>query len=404
MRTKEQNSKKNRLFNQCDNKTGIMKYLAEIVLSQFENRVPEPIPEGIELEELLKIANESQMQYIILAALIKLDIPEEVVARIKPYLIKSTMKTLAQVQAAKELQEAFERAGIRNQVLKGSVLKFIYPRPEMREMSDVDIMVYESDFTEAENIMQRKGFEKVQAIKHHVIFRKSPFLICEMHWSLYEQTVDREQYLYYKNQFRAALKEGYKYTYEFSKEDFYVYMISHMAKHFYENGCGIRNLVDIYVYLDKYQDEMNREIIDKELKKCGLLDFEYHVVKLANIWLKKEECSEFYSQLFDYMLNCGIYGKSENGVWAQIAKQNKSSQKSIGNKKYKYYFPALEYMKEYYPWLEKNSWLLPVAWVCRGIHGISNKESLERTKVLGDDKRYQIMTTIYNELNLDFAK
>ncbi|MBQ6786255.1 MAG: nucleotidyltransferase family protein [Lachnospiraceae bacterium] len=404
MKMKEQKNKSNTLFDHFEWKPKIMDYLAELILSQFENRTPESIPEGIDIEELVRIANESQMQYIILAALIKLDLPGEVIARIKPYLIRSTMKTLAQVQAAKELQEAFERAGIRNQVLKGSVMKFIYPRPEMREMSDVDIMIYETDFTEAENIMQQKGFDKVQAIKHHVIFRKSPFLICEMHWSLYEQTVDREQYLYYKDQFRAILKEGCKYTYEFSKEDFYVYMISHMAKHFYENGCGIRNLVDIYVYLDKCQDEMNREIIDKELKKCGLSDFEYHVVRLANIWLKKEQSTEFYNQLFHYMLNCGIYGKCENGVWAQVAKQNRNRQESIGNKKYKYYFPALEYMKEYYPWLEKNSWLLPVAWVCRGIHGISNKESLERTKVLGDDKRYQIMTAIYNELNLDFAK
>lgn len=26
--------------------------------------------------------------------------------------------------------------------------------------------------------------------------------------------------------------------------------MAHMAKHFYKRGCGIRNLVDIYVFLE----------------------------------------------------------------------------------------------------------------------------------------------------------
>ena len=33
------------------------------------------------------------------------------------------------------------------------------------------------------------------------------------------------------------------YVYDFEAEDFYIYMMAHMAKHFYKRGCGIRNLV-----------------------------------------------------------------------------------------------------------------------------------------------------------------
>ena len=382
----------------------IMWYLSELIRAQFENREPAQIPDTIDVEQLKKIAAESQMYYLIMGSLIKLNLSDEVKATLRPAIMKSTMKTLQQVCSARDIQVAFEEKGIKNQVLKGAVMKQIYPRPEMREMSDIDFMVYEASFEQAEAIMIDMGYDKLQEIKHHVIFRKSPYLVFEMHWSLYEQTVDKEQYLYYKDQFRAKLKDGCKYTYEFSKEDFYVYLISHMAKHFYENGCGIRNLVDIYVYMEKYNDILDKEYIKRELEKCGLTAFELHARKLAYIWLNKEESTEFYNQMFLYMLDCGIYGKSENGIWGQMAKVEAGLDNTDKDSFLHYYFPSKTYMKEYYPWVEKYSFLLPVAWIQRGIHGLMNKESRERIKMMDDTDKYMITKTIYQELNLNFSK
>ena len=45
-------------------------------------------------------------------------------------------------------------------------------------MSDIDFMIYEDDFTDTDRIVEEAGFVKVQAIKHHVIYQKAPFL----HW------------------------------------------------------------------------------------------------------------------------------------------------------------------------------------------------------------------------------
>lgn len=386
------------------NKPKIMEYLAELIYSQLEERKPKEIPEGLSVEDLVKIAADSHMNYLILGALIRLPLEEDEIKALRSRLMSSTMKTLQQVCAARDIQEVFEKEGIRNQVLKGAVMKHIYPRPEMREMSDIDFMVYETNFDKAEEILTRCGFEKEQAVKHHVIFRKKPYLICEMHWSLYEQTVDKEQYLYYKDQFRAKLKEGCQYTYEFSKEDFYVYLISHMAKHFYENGCGIRNLLDIYIYQKVYGNILNKELVAKELEKCGLTEFERHARRLAEIWLTDTESTEFYNHMFMYMLDCGIYGKSENGIWGQLAKQAVEEKESKGMLRLRYYFPAMDYMKEYYPWVEKNKVLLPVAWMIRGINGISRKDARERMHMLDDNEKFDITKEIYQRLNLNFSK
>ena len=70
------------------------------------------------------------------------------------------------------------------------------------------------------------------------------------------------------------------------------------------------------------------EKVDKlkeELKKCGILEFTEHMEKLANIWLKGEKSSGFYEDLFQYMMDSGIYGKDENGIWNKFAEEKKTA-------------------------------------------------------------------------------
>lgn len=386
--------------------SSFMEYLSELICSQLEQRKPASIPEGISIEQIEKAAHDGQMNYLLLGALAKLELPQEIIQRISPCVTGSMIKTLAQVCVVKELEKRLEDAGVRFQVLKGAVLKSIYPSPELREMSDVDIMVYEKSLDKAGVVVESMGFEKVDAIKHHVIYRKSPGLILEVHWDLYDKNVDRDQYMYFSEKFRAVKKQDSNFAYEFKKEDFYVYMIAHMAKHFYETGCGIRNLVDIYVFQNKYGTAMNKKIVKAELEKCGLTSFERNARELAFHWLEHRPCSEFQKNLFAYMLDCGIYGKGENGIWGQIAREKNIAGKNKERIKRWYYFPSVTYMREYYPWLGKCSFLLPIAWGLRAIHGITNKEGKERKKLLTDvdSNKMTEMREIYQALQLDFKK
>lgn len=380
----------------------IRDYLGELVNAQLENRTPSVIPEGISPEMIEKLAVQNQMVYLLLGGLLKIDLPQEYTERFREKVFKSTLKTLAQVYDANLLSREFENAGIRHQVLKGTVLKQLYPTPELREMGDIDIMIYEESFDKAEEILSGMEYQKLQAVKHHVIFKKPPFLVVEAHWSLYEKSVDKVQYLYYQDNFRAELSEGKKYTYEFTKEDFYVYMISHMAKHFYENGCGIRNLVDVYVYLKKYDAEMNHKEITKQLKQLGIADFEENIRVLAMEWLDKRKLSSFSEKLFDYMAECGTYGKEENGIFSQYAK-DAADEKSM---KVWYYFPKYAHMKELYPWLGRFPWLLPVAWGIRGVSAFSDKKRRKRRKAVSEMGNDHIAETqeIYKKMKLNFYK
>lgn len=376
-------------------------YYSELVRACFEKRKPAPVPDGLDIQELINYAIKGQIYYPIVSSLIKLDVPEPLAESMRAHLKISTFGTFIQMVGAKEITDVFEKEGIRHQILKGAIIKKDYPSPEIREMSDIDLVVYDESLDKAAKVMESLGYTNHGLVKHHMIFSKGKELHVEVHWCLFDENADRKQHVYFKN-FRAKLMEGKKYTYEFSHEDFYVYMIAHMAKHFFETGCGIRNLMDIYIYMNKYGSQMDKKYLENELAKCGLTEFEDNMKKLAYIWLDNTQCPEFFENLFAYMVDSGIYGKNENGIWGQLAKETPVAEGAWIH----YYFPSYSFMVEKYKWLEHKPFLLPVAWIVRGCTAACSKEARKHKELLkatGDENTAK-MIEMYHRLNLNFRR
>ncbi len=384
----------------------LAKYLAELVHAQLEGRKPLPIPENITVSDIVQISGKNHMDYLLLGALIRADnIPEEYKAPLRNKIVRSVMHTSVQVMELKQIERRFEEKQIACQPMKGARMKFIYPSPEMREMSDIDILIRDDCMDKAAAELVDMGYDLIQSIKHHDIYCKKPHMVVEAHRAMYDKTVDNNQYEYFKNLSRAVQREGYSYIYDFNTEDFYIYMISHMAKHFYAMGCGIRNLLDIYIYRNKFGESMDQKYLDKELELLGLKVFTKHMEKLASIWMGEGKSTEFYDQLFTYMLDSGIYGKDENGIWNKFCEENMKNKKiSRLQLKMWYWFPPLYYMSEYYPWLEERPFLLPWAWIVRGFHGIFCKKGTHKRQMIKkiDQDNIFIYQNIYREMQLRF--
>lgn len=385
----------------------MMKYLSKLVQAQMNGTKPGDIPEGIQIEELETLAHKNHMRYLIFGALLRLDLEEVQKKRIKSYVIKSAIKSLTQVSCIKEFEEICEREGVYHQLLKGSVLKDLYPAPELREMSDIDVMIYDEDLKRAEKIMEEMGFTLYKSIKHHDIYKKSPFLIMELHHALYDKDVDTDQYEYFNSRKQLHVKDGRKYALQFGREDFYVYMIAHMAKHFYEMGCGIRNIVDVYMYRRLYEADWDEDIIGRELARCKLSEFESHICTLSKVWLGGKEPDPLSEPLFDYMIDCGIYGKGENGIWGRFAQFSQCDLEDYKSYvKRWYYFPPRVYMENDYPWLKKAPFLLVVAWGIRAVHGLLSKDGKEKRNMLLSIRsdEFSNINNIYKSMGLNFKK
>ena len=385
----------------------MMQYMSELVHAQINEIKPKNVPKGIQLEKLECLACSNHMEYLIFTALLRTELEETTKLRLKSYVINSALKSLTQVCCLKEFEERCEKEGIYHQVLKGAVLKGLYPLPELREMSDMDIMIYGENFKRAKEVVEDMGFILYKSVKHHDIYRKPPFLVMELHHALYDKDVDKTQYEYFNKKKKLSAKEGRKYALEFGVEDFYVYMIAHMAKHFYETGCGIRNVLDVYIYRKQYETTWDEEVIDMELSKCKLSAFESRICTLSKVWLGEQEPDPYSEVLFDYMLNSGIYGKGENGVWGKFALY---SQSSINNyKSYAkrwYYFPPRTYMESDYLWLKKAPYLLIVAWGIRAVHGLFSRDGREKRKMLLNINSEEVsaINYIYKNMQLNFKK
>ena len=268
-----------------ENMSILANYLAQLIKAQLNGEKPVSVPEEIQVEDLIHLSCKNHMEYLVMGALLKTDgISEEIQGILRSHVMRSIVRTTTQIMDLKEIIRRFEEKKIVNQPMKGAQMKFIYPSPEMREMSDIDILIRHDCMDRAAEELKDMGYVLEQAIKHHDIYVKEPFMVVEAHRAMYDKTVDNNQYEYFSNFSKAILKKGYKYTYDFNDEDFYIYMIAHMAKHFYVKGCGVRNLVDIYVYLKAKEDVLNHKYVEEELKKLGLSTFTKHMEKLAQFF------------------------------------------------------------------------------------------------------------------------
>lgn len=382
----------------------IYEYLAAIVNSYLKNSDVPQLPDNISLSEIMDIASRNHISYMVYTALLKTNkFDEEETEYLRTTVKRDIYFTAIQLHELSAIVKGFEENGVKSMPLKGSILKYVYPRPELREMSDIDILIDSNDFDKADKVLKDLNYSLKHAIKHHDIYAKQEVIV-EAHRSLYDKTVDNAQYKYFLGFDKAVLREGHTYIYDFKPEDFYVYMVAHAAKHFYAMGCGIRNLIDIYVYLNKYQQKMDLDYVKSELVKCGIYDFAVNMERLAFEWLDGKKFDDFDFNLFQYMMDAGIYGKDENGIWNKFA-QAKDKQISSARLKLWYYFPPIYYVSEYYPWVEKHNWLLPVAWGVRIFRGVFLHKGRKKREMLRDvqSDKIQVYKQIYEKMNLRFS-
>ena len=108
----------------------IKEYLAELVKAQLENRKPMPVPEGITTEQLMEIAGNNHMDYLLLGALVKAEgVTEEEQEKARARVKCSVIRTLAQIMELKQIEQRFEEEHVKSQPMKGARMKFIYPSP-----------------------------------------------------------------------------------------------------------------------------------------------------------------------------------------------------------------------------------------------------------------------------------
>lgn len=259
--------------------------------------------------------------------------------------------------------------------LKGSVIKEMYPNPEMREMNDNDILIDQNGRDQAKEFMLSRGYQ-VKPNDKGVIddkgnsdeFIKDPFFYFELHKFLIEERYSPKQYDYFLSIKDRLIKDtDQEYGYHMSDEDFYLYMICHAHKHFSRNGMGIRFLMDEYVFLKEKGETLDNNYINEKIREFGLEQFDADLRKVSKMAFDEdEECleeslSDSEKALYDSCLGAGIFGNIETRWKNEAYEMSANSTDTITKKEYikNRLFPDENWYRIYHPFVYKHKIVKP---------------------------------------------
>lgn len=185
------------------------------------------------------------------------------------------------------VSKRFSQLGFRNCILKGQGIAQLYPDPTLRCPGDIDIWL--EGGTDKILGYVRKCFPRCKPTYHHVDFPIKKEVSIEIHftpsWMYSPIGNSRLQRFIADNadkQFTGttATPSGSipAPTLEFNR----IYILLHIYRHLFQEGIGLRQMLDYYFVLDKGFTAEEKAATLKTLKAIGLLDFAaaaMHVLK-----------------------------------------------------------------------------------------------------------------------------
>ncbi|MGN0452854.1 MAG: nucleotidyltransferase family protein [Ruminococcus sp.] len=258
--------------------------------------------------------------------------------------------------------------------LKGYILKHDYPQPDMRTMTDVDILCKEADKEKVIELFTSEGYTLNRDSERDLDFTKGEMFHYEVHSKVLSETSPYYGYFSLMWQ-RAHVKEG-EYIASLSNEDFYIYLLEHLAKHFEGSGAGVRLIMDVYVFLKAHSSDLDNSYINSELSKLNLLGFREVVEALSQNWFSSEN-PDTDSDLADFILCSCTFGTSENAVLQKTMNIDRQSKRHHSGFYYflRNCFPGFSKLSSVFPSLQNKKALYPfyvLPYWCKRIFGDKN--------------------------------
>lgn len=350
-------------------KTKEHKYIFKMLKAVLSDNYSLPIEEGLDWNYIYKLCKFHRIDNIIgYLSNEQINMPEDIYKQFKLAMQKGKVREVNQCFELQIIQKKFEEYGIENIPLKGSILKYYYPSPDMRFLTDLDILFKDEKTELVKQILLEIDYQIYGLGGHHDIYIKKPYMTIEMHRCCYCNN-DALDALFDTIWQRCIKVDNSEYAYEMTIDDFYLFMVGHTAKHFKYGGIGIRMLLDFMVFKDKLESKCNRSYIELNLKNAGLLTFEKKIKELIKNCLDDNYQFE-NDDLINCIINSGAYGTIQNNLNNQILKDGNKTNRIIRNRVemlYEIGFPSLKNMKMKYTYLNKFPFLLPVAWIHRAV-------------------------------------
>ncbi|OPJ62712.1 nucleotidyltransferase domain-containing protein [Clostridium oryzae] len=304
---------------------------------------------------------------------------------VKRYTI---LASVLQIQHMKQVEKVFKEFND-NKIsvigLKGAALRNLYPRPEFRTMSDLDLLVRKGDIENSEKILLKLGYVRFGITKNHLSFKHKRFLNIDLHWTIDDKrgegnVSDLENEIW-NNTIKMSI--GQASFLSLSWEDMLIHLLIHMAGHVVYSGFGIRQMCDVVLVIERKGHLINWESFYNKIRTirieklmvvvfmaCKSL-FGMEVPEIVNNRIKDE--NENLNKFINYICLGGVYGRKDFAsvyggklafnIYNHNLKYIIITMKQIISQIVKAIFPHIKKIYEEFPYSKRCTVLLPVAWV-----------------------------------------
>lgn len=221
---------------------------------------------------------------------------------------------------AQQLTKFFKNGGFRTCVLKGQGIALLYPNPKRRLCGDIDLWV-EGKRDDVVNYIRSKGVKVYDVHLVHATVEFFKDVPVEIHFRpswMYNPFMDRKLQAFFAAQASEQFAH-YDETVGFAYPTIFfnlVHSMVHINRHIFEEGVGLRQLMDYYFIL-KHSTVEERVEAYKVLCDIGMKKFVGAVMYvMQQVFLLEEDLilcrpnSILGSRLLDSIMAGGNFGKA----------------------------------------------------------------------------------------------
>ncbi len=296
---------------------------------------------------------------------------------------RALMVSEGQLRQVQRICDAFDQNDIDYMLLKGSKMKALYPKPELRTMGDADILIRVEQYARILPIMEQLGFQPGVESDHELHWHHKE-LFLELHKRLIP-SYNKDFYAYFGEGWELVIKQTVT-CYAMTAEDEMVYLFTHFAKHYRDGGIGCRHVVDLWVFL-RAHPELDEAAVCAQLERLQLRTFYENIRRLLGVWFEGEPSDEKTDYITDFIFSSGSWGKKEIhiislGVRDYTGKHD--GRVARWNYLVRLAFPGVDILKDKYTILKKAPWMLPLVWIYRAFYKLFSLRERETRNIHRD--------------------
>ncbi len=313
----------------------------------------------------------------------EITVPTEVYLRLEKTFMSNVAMNIRRVEFNIETLRKLEESGIKSCVLKGITVARLYSMPEARISSDMDILIEENQEQRVFEILTELGYECENRAKHdhHMKARHKIGGLLEVHIALHSvptNDIILDDEIRYNEEFRLV-DDG---IYSLGVNDALIYLSAHLIKHLINDATGVRQMMDLLLYMKAYESELDWTRYNNLMEKLGY-DTLINVVKGIGVRFFGMEFEGAITEgngMEELLEDCeigGVFGSAEEDrkQFYHLFVQRRSGNNNISHSLYRLaksetntirmLFPSLSGMKKRFSYVEKFPILLPFGWIHR---------------------------------------